>query len=154
MLSKVRKWPCKPMITFTAQRNCCSLHVTVTSTPQNLTTDLSVSQGMCDILFVTRSALSFCDRASPCSHYSIFYSPTTLWPPFSTPLYGNVTSWLMVMTIACNSYDLFLLLNFAYTSVMRSFNLPPDSLKLPQMPVFKKNTSSAAIWCPVILLQS
>lgn len=72
MLSKVRKWPCKPMITFTAQRNCCSLHVTVTSTPQNLTTDLSVSQGMCDILFVTRSALSFCDRASPCSHDSIF----------------------------------------------------------------------------------
>lgn len=42
--SGVRKWPFKPMITFKAQRKCWSLHVTVTATPQSLTTDLRVSQ--------------------------------------------------------------------------------------------------------------
>ncbi len=77
MQSRVRKWQCKPMITSTAQRQCSSLHVTVAATPQSLTTDLSVSQGICDILFVTHLALSFGDRVSPSSHSSIFRSHTT-----------------------------------------------------------------------------
>lgn len=77
MHSKATKWPCKPMITFIAHRKCCGLDVTVAATPwsiTSLTTDLSVSQGTCDILFVTRLALSFCDLSSHCS---IFCSPPT-----------------------------------------------------------------------------
>lgn len=69
-------------VTSTARRECRSLRVTVAATPQSLaTTDLGVSQGICDILFVTRLALSFCDRVSPSSHHSIFRSHIGRSPP-------------------------------------------------------------------------
>lgn len=61
------------MITFTAQRKCFGLDVTVAATPQSLEADLSVSQGTCDILCVTRLALSFCVTGSPSSHSSVLH---------------------------------------------------------------------------------
>lgn len=68
------------MITFSAQRalwprcdSCC------------YTTDLSASQDPCDVLLITRSALSFCDCVSSSSHSSA-HPQAVPWPePAAAP---------------------------------------------------------------------
>lgn len=60
---------CSEKVLYSTCDSCC-----YTTKPHNRSSSFT---GICDILFVTRLALSFCDHVSLCSQVSIF--PTTRW---------------------------------------------------------------------------